>query len=78
MSQLTETPSRTFFDRRDHGLVPTPPMLERRQFANSHDDLSPAARELALAVDEYKVRHRRRFITFEELLNVVTHLGYRK
>ena len=52
--------------------------VERRQFANSHDELSPEARELAVAIDEYKLRHRRRFITFEEMLGVVKELGYEK
>lgn len=51
---------------------------ERRQFGNSHEDLSPAAAELAEAIDTYKLRHRRRFITYEEMLGVVESLGYHK
>lgn len=51
---------------------------ERRQFTNSHDELSPDARELATAIDNYKLQHRRRFITFEEMLHVMKLLGYRK
>lgn len=51
---------------------------ERRQFANSHSELTPAARELALAIDEYKLRHRRRFITYEEMYDVICQLGYRR
>jgi hypothetical protein len=51
---------------------------ERRQFANSYRDLSPDAKELAEAIDSYKVRHRRRYITFEEMLQVIQDLGYRK
>lgn len=51
---------------------------ERRQFANSHEELSPPARELARAIDQYKLQHRRRFITYEEMLNVVLQLGYRQ
>ena len=51
---------------------------ERRQFTNSHEELSPAARELARAIDTYKLRHRRRFITFEEMLSVIQSLGYSK
>ena len=54
------------------------PGVERRQFANTHQELSPAARELAAAIDGYKLRHRRRFITYEEMLNVVVSLGYSK
>ena len=53
-------------------------ICERRQFANSHDDLSPEAAELAQAIDQYKLLHRRRFITFEEMLSVVQSLGYRR
>ena len=51
---------------------------ERRQFVSSHHGLSPEARELALAIDGYKLAHRRRYITFEEMLVVVKQLGYHK
>ena len=51
---------------------------ERRQFVDSRDTLRPEVSELAEAVDQYKLRHRRRFITFEELYNVMTELGYHK
>jgi hypothetical protein len=52
--------------------------LERRQFSNSHSELSSAARELALAIDAFKLGHHRRFISFEEMLHVIESLGYRK
>ncbi len=52
--------------------------LERRQFGNSYDGLTPDARELAEAIDSYKIRHRRRYITFEEMLAVIRELGYQK
>jgi hypothetical protein len=70
--------SEHFVDRR--GSVPTEnePLFERRQFANSYEELSPAAAELARAIDGYKVQHRRRFITFEEMLGVMKSLGYSK
>ena len=51
---------------------------ERRQFANSYEDLTPDARELGQAIDQYKLHHRRRFITYEEMLNVIQELGYSK
>lgn len=51
---------------------------ERRQFGNSHAGLRPEVAELAEAVDRYKLMHRRRFITFEELHQVITSLGYAK
>lgn len=51
---------------------------ERRQFTNSHASLSAQARELAEAIDQYKANNRRRYITFEEMLQVITQLGYHK
>jgi hypothetical protein len=71
-------PNDTFVDRR--GAIPTgnEPLFERRQFANSYDELSPEAADLARAIDGYKVQHRRRFITFEEMLSVIKSLGYTK
>ncbi|HKD37120.1 MAG TPA: hypothetical protein VKB78_09975 [Pirellulales bacterium] len=77
MTATIESIAVSFVDRRgtDPGEAPG---RERRQFANSHDDLSPAARELAQAVDRYKLINRRRFITYDEILNVVQSLGYRK
>ncbi len=79
MSQLAEieVPAAPFIDRRSYQAIAAP-LCERRQFSNSHEELSPAARQLAQAVDGYKLAHRRRFITYEELLGVVESLGYRK
>ncbi len=51
---------------------------ERRQFSDSRNTARPEVDELARAVDQYKLRHRRRFITFEELFDVMASLGYRK
>jgi len=67
----------TFQDRRQNHSA-SPNGLERRQFANSHHSLTPDARELAEAIDAYKLQNRRRFITFEEMLNVIQALGYSK
>jgi len=66
-----------FVDRRSP-LTEQQPGCERRQFGNSHEELSPEAAELARAIDQYKLVHRRRFITFEEMLAVVKSLGYRR
>lgn len=68
----------TFVDRRQQNGVAETPHSERRQFTNSYQELSPDARELALAIDEYKLCHRRRFITYEEMMSVVKDLGYQK
>ena len=70
------TPNIQAFRERRSEDAPVPPGVERRQFSNSHDDLSPKAQELAKEIDEYKIRHRRRFITYEEILSVLHSLGY--
>ncbi len=70
--------ARDFVDRREESTPGLPPIVERRQFANSHDDLSPDAGELARAIDQFKLHHRRRFINFEEMLSVIKSLGYHK
>lgn len=77
MSQLLEQKPVTFLDRRqsDDGH---PEGRERRQFRDSHSLLNPDAQELAEAIDQYKLLHRRRFITYEELYNVMVSLGYHK
>jgi len=78
MTATTALPSQDFIDRRASSSPDDQPARERRQFANSHDELSPEAAELARAIDGYKLQHRRRFITFEEMLAVVKSLGYRR
>lgn len=77
MSQLLEQKPVTFMDRRqaDDGH---PDGRERRQFRDSHALLNPDAQDLAEAIDQYKLLHRRRFITYEELYNVMVSLGYHK
>jgi hypothetical protein len=82
MPQGLEAPSAplsdAFVDRRNTQSGFSSPNAERRQFANSYSDLSPDAQELAQAIDEYKLHHRRRFITYEEMLTVISQLGYSK
>lgn len=78
MSQGLETPTGSFVDRRNYAIMEPSPVCERRQFTNTHEGLSPEARELAYAIDEYKLHHRRRFVTYEEMLAVVKSLGYHK
>lgn len=78
MSQSSEVVSAAFVDRRAQAAPLGNPGRERRQFADSYDELSPPAQELANAIDSYKLLHRRRFITHEEMLNVVLSLGYHK
>jgi hypothetical protein len=77
MEQLTQQKSADFIDRRQDPSDRGSSGPERRQFSNSHDSLSLSP-ELAEAVDQYKLLHRQRFITFEELFDVVSSLGYHK
>ena len=80
MPQLLESPvsASDFIDRRSYQSDVESPVRERRQFTNSYDELSAGARELATAIDQYKLVNRRRFITYEEILSVVRSLGYHK
>ena len=73
-----DAPSAAFIDRRANVQTATTPARERRQFTNSYSELSDEASELAQAIDQYKLVHRRRFITYEEMLHVVKSLGYAK
>ena len=78
MSLALEIAASPFVDRRSAQPTADSPNRERRQFSNSHEGLSPAAEELAVAIDQYKLAHRRRFITCEEMLGIVHSLGYRQ
>jgi hypothetical protein len=77
-SPIVQTPSTPFVDRRKPVTVEGAPVYERRQFTNSHEELTPEAAELARAIDQYKLFHRRRFITYEEMLGVIKSLGYQR
>jgi hypothetical protein len=78
MQTTFDTSFEPFVDRRNYAGQVGSPQRERRQFTNSHEELSPDARELAQAIDSYKLMHRRRFITYEEMLAVMKSLGYKK
>ena len=77
LNPVAAVPPTPFVDRRQPASSEMPD-TERRQFANSYSDLSEGARELAQAIDQYKLRHRRRFITYEEMYDVILSLGYEK
>ncbi|QDU98647.1 hypothetical protein [Lignipirellula cremea] len=77
MSDFRPASDQGFVDRRNYDGA-SQSGRERRQFANTHSDLAPEVREVATAIDEYKLVHRRRFITYEEMLTVFKGLGYRK
>jgi hypothetical protein len=78
MSPTYATAIEPFVDRRNYTSQTGAPQRERRQFTNSHEDLSPEARDLGQAIDSYKLMHRRRFITYEEMLSVIKSLGYKR
>ena len=68
----------TFPDRRVRRTENPNEWIERRQFGESRDALSPEVRELAEAMDQYKLDHKRRYITLAEVLEVVKSLGYHR
>lgn len=78
MTEYLSATKDSFVDRRNHTVSIQSRTHERRQFANSHSELLGEAKELADAIDQYKLIHRRRFITYEEMLSVIHSLGYVK
>ncbi|MEX2173809.1 MAG: hypothetical protein WD872_05565 [Pirellulaceae bacterium] len=78
MSPTFDTAVEPFVDRRNYDSQAGAPQRERRQFSNTYEELSVEARDLAQAIDSYKLVHRRRFITYEEMLSVVHSLGYKR
>ena len=72
----TATPIAPFLERREATPANANAGRERRQFANNHDHLSSEAGELATAIDQYKLQHRRRFINFEEMLSIMKSFDY--
>ncbi|KAA1260590.1 hypothetical protein LF1_31300 [Rubripirellula obstinata] len=71
------TNAKPFADRRSESAS-VPSATERRQFGNSHQGLSDDGRELALAIDRYKLENHRRYLTCDEMLQVLGDLGYTK
>ena len=75
--QLAQVGSQDFIERRNRDESNNAG-FERRQFRDGNRSVRPEVAEFADAVDEYKITYRRRFITFEELFDVMTSLGYHK
>ncbi len=73
--QMTRSTTTDFVERR---ATETQPGFERRQFRDGNRSERPEVAEFAEAIDDYKISNRRRFITFEELYDVMTSLGYHK
>lgn len=78
MEQIEQQKPAGFVDRRSQSDAARPDGPERRQFQNTYNEERPEVAELARAVDQYKLMHRRRFITFEELYDVIAGLGYHR
>jgi len=76
MTDTVLVQNQAFVDRRASSAGQTG--IERRQFTNSHTELTPDARELALAIDGYKLQNHRKFINYEEMLGVAKSLGYHR
>jgi len=77
----TQTPSCTtnsFVERRQTPTDAGDNRAERRQFGSSHLGLSDSGHELALAIDQYKLQYHRRYLTCDEMLQVLSDLGYSK
>ena len=75
--ELTAPTSSDFIERRATDQTATSG-FERRQFRDGQRSSRPEVAEFADAIDEYKILHRRRFITFEELYDVMISLGYHR
>lgn len=75
---LLEAPTPVFVERRQRDVATPPAVAERRQFRDGDRSARPEVAELANAIDDYKIAYRRRFITFEELYDVMTSLGYHR
>jgi hypothetical protein len=75
---MNSTQSIGFLDRRSPRGEPSAIGYERRQFGESRDALDPDVRELAEAIDAFKISQQRRYVTLAEVLGVVKELGYHK
>jgi len=49
-----------------------------QQFGVGYDEFEREAKELADALEQYKLIHRRRYISFEEMLAILHSLGYKR
>ena len=74
--QQTAVKSPDFVDRRHGGDSSNG--VERRQFRDGNRSSRPEVAEFADAIDQYKIENRRRFITFNELYDVMVSLGYHR
>lgn len=78
LHQINESATETHFRDRRSTHQGSETGRERRQFRDGDRSARPEVAELADAVDSYKAQNHRRFITFEELFDVMQQLGYHK
>ena len=78
MEQVQQQKSQDFIERRVSTNPSRTDQRERRQFRDGQSSLRSEVLELADAIDQYKIQYRRRFITFDELFDVIADLGYHK
>ena len=78
MEQVQQQKSQDFIERRMTTSTNRSDHRERRQFRDGQSSLRSEVLELADAIDQYKIQFRRRFITFDELYDVIAELGYHK
>jgi hypothetical protein len=78
VQRMNSTQTVGFLDRRNPSVDHSSDSVERRQFAESRDALDPDVRELAAAIDAFKVARHRRYVTLAEVLDVIKELGYTK
>jgi hypothetical protein len=75
---MNSTQSVGFVERRGTRGDQAASTYERRQFGESRDAMDPDVRELAEAIDAFKISQHRRYVTLAEVLGVVKGLGYHK
>lgn len=76
--ELDEAEAAERFPNRRHRSRSSQEGLERRQFSSNYTELSPAGAELGLSIDSYKVANHRRYVTYDEILQVLAALGYHR
>ncbi|MDP1560450.1 MAG: hypothetical protein Q8M16_03545 [Pirellulaceae bacterium] len=76
--ELEEAEAAEHFPNRRYRSRSSQEGLERRQFSSNYSELSPAGAELGLSIDSYKVANRRRYVTYDEILQVLSALGYHR
>ena len=78
MSQTLDLPAQSFVERRGFDVAEAHAADRTAAVRQQLRRAFPRSPRTRPAIDEYKLRHRRRFITYEETLSVIQSLGYRR